>query len=199
MPWLTLLYNLDMQKTSLSTVLVGLVLATVGYPARAEAQSSKTIPDCVLEIAVRMRSGGKLDKGIHNLKLVCSEGECQLTTLSLNQCGTIGSGASAFYPRIETKTTVEGNLSVQRNGNTLQVIERGSDFGGVYTTTLLFGFAPGSGSGSVVTELTSFSGGFVKNSEILKQVITSEYEPLKGRNRILQLDCGVLLPGLPSK
>jgi len=44
-----------------------------------------------------------------------------------------------------------------------------------------------------------FNGGYVKNSTLLKKILTTEYIPLPKANQVISLDCGVLLPGVDKK
>ena len=52
-------------------------------------QSRQAVPDLTLRVGVRQKEDGKLDKGIHILTLQCRDGQCSLTSVSVNQ--TIGS------------------------------------------------------------------------------------------------------------
>ena len=166
-------------------------------PLSSAAQQSK-IPNAILEITVRQREGEKIEKGLHLIKLFCWDGNCSTTSLSLNQCGERGDGSQAFFPKIERTSTVEGNLEVWAENNVLVVRETGFDIGGDYVTTLRLGFeSPAPGSPAM--KVTSFTGGFVKNSSILQKVINVEYIPLRGTMQTVQLDCAVLLPGLAAE
>jgi hypothetical protein len=51
----------------------------------------------------------------------------------------------------------------------------------------------------IVNRLVGFSGGYVKNSFILKKIITTDYVPLPKANQVMKLDCGVLLPGIDKE
>ncbi len=55
------------------------------------------------------------------------------------------------------------------------------------------------GKDDIVDQLVGFSGGYVKNSALLKKVITTEYVPLPMANQIMKMDCDVLLPGIDKK
>ena len=103
-----------------------------------------------------------------------------------------------FYPKIERRSTVERNLRVTRQGNVLVVQEGGFDAGGEIGTTHRFGFEPARGDATFATRITSYSGGFVKNSQILQKVITVNYVPLKNPFQEVVLQCAALLPGLDS-
>jgi len=112
--------------------------------------------------------------------------------------GESGQGKPAFYPKIQRTSTEEKNLEVWPENNVLVVRETGFDIGGDYVTTLRIGFERPS-SREPASKVTSFTGGFVKNSSLLEKVLNVEYVPLQGGNQAVQLDCAVLLPGLATK
>jgi len=163
------------------------------------AQSN--IPNALLEITIRQSEGGKVERGLHMLQLSCWNGQCELTTLTLNQCWSPSDRKQGFFPKIVRVSTQDGNLQVTRQGNVLVVREVGVDVGGDYVTTLRFGFEPASKTDLEVRNLTSFSGGFVKNSAILKRVITVDYVALEGDGLFqpVELDCAVMLPTLTKR
>jgi hypothetical protein len=187
MKWLTLL-----------ALVAGFTMAAATVQQTTVLMAQQRIPDVVLEVTVQQREDGKLDRGLHVLKLVCFDSRCSLTTVSLNQCHQSGEGKPAFAPVVERSSTSEGNLSVTREGRTLVVRESGADLGGDYVNNFRFEYALPA-SGLAATKLVSFSGGFVKNSVLLKKVITIEYVPLPRPFQVVALDCGVLLPGLQTK
>ena len=156
------------------------------------------IPFAYLRVAVQQKTEGKLEKGFHVLELVCSEGQCSLSTVSLNQCVQSGSGKRAFYPKVQHSTTWMGNLKVRNEGNSIVVQEIGSDMFGDYVNNLRFDYQM-VGKGEIANRLVGFSGGYVKNSALLKKVITTEYVPLPKDNQVVKLDCDVLLPGIDKK
>lgn len=61
---------------------------------------------------------------------------------------------------------------------------------------MIFRFHPVA-KGEVATTLKGFSGAFVKNSVILNRVLTVEYVPLPKEYQVVNLDCGIRLPGAP--
>ena len=75
------------------------------------------------------------------------------------------------------------------------VQETGSDIGGEYTNNVRFDYAPPRESG-IASRLVGFSGGYVKNSVILRKTLTVQYVPLPNANQVVNLACGVLLPGV---
>lgn len=149
------------------------------------------IPHAKLKVAVQQRMDGKLDRSVHILELVCLDG-CFLTKVTLNSCIEFGS-ETYFTPVVERSSTREGNLKVRAVRSTLIVEETGSDLGGTYTNNFRFGYRRGSAE---AYELTSFSGGFVKNSWIAGKILTVEFVPLPKPWQVLKLDCGLGLPGV---
>jgi hypothetical protein len=114
----------DVAFVYLATLLLSSELLAAGLRA----------PNASLEVTVRQKEEGKLDKGLHLFHLLCWDGECSLTALSLNQCGPAGSGKPAFYPKIERTSTREGNLKVSHLGNLLHVQGTNVDIGGISTS-----------------------------------------------------------------
>lgn len=165
--------------------------------ASSFSQSVSAIPNASMSVTVQQKEGGRLDKGYHVLELGCWNGECTLTSISLNQCGPSGSGVPAFYPKVQRTSTREDNLKVSKQGNVLIVRETGSDIGGDYVNNFRFEYQPVP-KDKTILRLVGFTGGFVKNSNILKRVITVDYIPLQGAYLVKSLDCGVLVPGVDS-
>ena len=166
-------------------------------PLKSAMQGSR-VPNAILEVTIQQKEGQQVDKGLHLLQLFCWDGDCSLTSLSLNQCGESGDGTRAFYPKIVRTSTREGNLAVTASADVLVIKETNDDIGGDSVTTLRIGFERPA-AGRPATKITSFSGGFVKNSTLLKKVITVEYLPLKGAMSAVRLDCAALLPGVPVR
>lgn len=166
--------------------------------AQVIAAPVDSIPNAHLSVTVQQKEDGKIDKGFHILELSCWDGNCSLSSVSLNQCGESGLGKKAFYPKVQYSATWMGNLKVRNVGNSLVVQETGSDIGGDYVNNLRFDYEP-VGKDKIVNRLIGFSGGFVKNSAILKKALTIEYVPLTKANQVMKLDCDVLLPGIDKE
>jgi hypothetical protein len=181
-----------MKKTALYFLSLMLLITPVA------ASSSDSIPNANLRVTVQQREDGKINKGFHVLELSCWDGACSLSSVSLNQCGESGSGKQAFYPKVQYSSTSIGNLKARNEGNSIVVQETGSDIFGDYVNNLRFDYEP-AGKDKLVNRLTGFSGGYVKNSAILKKVLTTDYVPLPKANQVMKLDCGVLLPGVDKK
>ena len=96
---------------------------------------------------------------------------------------------------VERSSTIEGNLKVTKERDTLVVVDTGFDIGGDYVTTQRFKYEKPR-DGGIVTKLIGYSGGFVKNSNIAQQVLTIEYVPLIGTYKEITLDCPLGLPGV---
>ena len=109
-----------------------------------------------------------------------------------------GSGEKAFYPKVQHSTTWMGNLKVRNKGNSLVVEETGSDIAGDYVVNLRFDYKPVE-KDKIVYRLIGFSGGYVKNSVLLKKTLITDYVPLPKANQVMKLDCGVLLPGIDKE
>lgn len=162
------------------------------------ALSEDRIPNASLRVTVQQKEEGRITKGFHVLELSCFDGNCSLSSVSLNQCIETGSGRKAFYPGVQYSATWIGNLKVRSEGKSLVVQETGSDMFGDYVNNLRFDYEM-TGEGKIANRLVGFSGGYVKNSALLKKVLTTEYVPLLKANQVIKLDCDVLLPGVDKK
>jgi hypothetical protein len=174
-------------------ILLGLMLAT---PVIAAPPDS--IPNATLRVTVQQKEDGRINKGFHILELSCWDNQCSLSSVSLNQCMESGSGKKAFYPKVQYSATWMGNLKVKHEGKSLIVQETGSDLFGDYVNNLRFDYEP-VGKDKIVNRLMGFSGGYVKNSALLKKVLTTEYVPLPKADQVMKLDCDVLLPGVDKR
>jgi hypothetical protein len=103
-----------------------------------------------------------------------------------------------FYPKVEYSSTAIGNLKARNEGNAIVVQETGPDMIGEYMNNLRFEYEPPA-EDKPVTRLTGFSGGYVKSAPALNKVFTLDYVPLPKANQVMQLDCGVFLPGIEKK
>ena len=89
-------------------------------------------------------------------------------------------------------------MKVRNEGKSLVVQETGSDVFGDYVSNLRFDYEMAD-KGEIANRLVGFSGGYIKNSALLKKVLTTEYIPLPKANQVMKLDCDVLLPGVDKK
>lgn len=184
-----------MKKTALALYLL-LVLLPVTSPA---ASSADGIPDATLRVTVQQKAEGKIVKGFHVLELSCRDGNCSLSTVSINQCAETAFKKQAFYPKVQYASTLIGNLKVRNEGKSLVVQETGGDMFGNYAYDLRFDYEPLREDKVVVTRLTGFSGSYVKNSPAVNKVFKFDYVPLPKASQVMKLDCGVLLPGIDKK
>lgn len=181
-----------MKITALYLLLI-LLLATPVIAA-----PSDSIPNARLQVTVQQKEDGKINEGYHILELSCWDNQCSLSSVSLNQCGELGSGKKAFYPKVQYSATWMGNLKVRSAGKSLIVQVTGNDIFGDYVINLRFDYEP-VGKDKIIYRLVGFSGGYVKNSALLKKVLTIEYIPLPKASQVIKLDCDVLLPGIDKK
>lgn len=165
--------------------------------------ASEQIPNGGLEVAYRQLENGKLSESVHNLILACADGECELTTLTLNQCGDFYEGKS-FYPKIETSSTRAGNLIIRTIGiGAIEIEEKKSatfKYRFNYTTKTNPSLSKliGSRTDLYFNKLINFSGAAVKQSDILNKVISWELVPLKGESVIIKPACSIYLKGVPK-
>jgi len=174
------------------------LLLILPFTMPVTAQSAEDIPNANLRVTVQQKEDGKISKGFYVLQLSCWDGQCSLSSVSLNQCMEFGSGKQAFYPNVQYSATLTGYLQVRNEGNSLIVHESGSDSLGDYVNNLRFDYEP-AGKDKIVSRLTGFSGGCIKKSVLLKKVLTTEYVPLPKTYQVMKLDCDVLLPGVDKK
>ena len=182
----------------LITILVLIISETYGA-------DFKELPNGQLVVAYQQLSEGKLSESIHEISLLCVSGQCSMTTLTVNQCWDSPEGKS-FFPKIERTSTEEGNLIVIAiEQGVIEVEER---FSGAtfkyrfkYTTRADPSFSARVGiRGNLwFKDLIEFSGGMVKQSDILNKVISWECVPLKGA-WVSVKPCGKMrFRGLPDK
>lgn len=174
-----------------------LFLMAIMPVAQVTAAPVDSIPNTYLRVTVQQKEDEKIDKGFHILELSCWDGNCSLSSVSLNQCGESGSGKKSFYPKTQHSATWMGNLKVRKEGSSLIVQESGDQLGD-YVVNLRFDYEP-VGKDKIINRLIGFSGGFIKNSAITKEVLAIEYVPLTKAYQAMKLDCDVLLPGIDKK
>lgn len=162
-------------KPSRAKVVVGLILVLAAIGLQAQVRRA---PDGELAVAYRQRENGKLSQQVFQNWLECSAGECTLTTLTLGQCI-----AGAFYPKLQRWTTRDGSLSTDLVAP--GVLHAEFKEGGA-TFQLRFTFES---SGRRFGRLREFSGGVVKQSDVLNRVITWELVPLRVLDSTVKFDC----------
>jgi hypothetical protein len=182
-------------------VIVGSVLIDTGFSAVNEL-----LPNGALRVSYRQLQEGKLSESVHNAELLCLDGQCSLTTLTLNQCRLFDQHEKVFMPKIERTSTREGNLSViVIDKGTILAEENDSEATYKYRFTYKdrsepqFSKAVGIRTTLWFKELTGFSGGAIKQSPTLGKVISWELVPLKWVNNappIIEVACKILLNGV---
>jgi hypothetical protein len=174
-----------------------LIVAIILLPVEGGAQG-KNIPDAVLRVTVQQKENGKLNSDVHFQELRCLSGACSLTTVTLNSCRPSPVSTGSASPLVIARaSTTDGTLTVSREGNTLVVVETGSDIGGSYVTTQRFTYERPA-DGNIIRRLTDYSGGFVKNSALAQQVLTVEFVAFRGAYKETRLDCVLALPGVDA-
>jgi len=171
----------------------------------ADGADFTELPNGNLVVAYQQLSEGKLSESIHEISLLCASGRCSMTTLTVNQCWDAPEGKS-FFPKIERTSTDEGNLIVIAiEQGVIEVEERYSastlKYRFKYTTRADPSFSARFGirGNSWFKDLIEFSGAVVKQSDILKKVISWECVPLKGA-WVHVKPCGkMVLRGMPDK
>jgi hypothetical protein len=157
-----------------------------------------SIPDGELSIAYRQLQNGQLSQAVFQDHLRCFKGRCALVTLTLNQCF-----GDKFFPKIQEWSTDgkgwDGGLLLRLVAPDVILAEhiiQGARFQKRFTFTLTK--LPTTGE-PWFGDVKNFSGGVVKDSDILDKVITWELVPLKfHESDAVKLDCpSVLLDGLP--
>jgi hypothetical protein len=176
---------------------VGLLLFLA---ATARAQ---TPPNGVLEVGYRQLQDGKLSDSVHLLTLQCWDGQCSLTTVSVNQCSPTSAGRG-FYPKPERTSTFEGNLSVVETTPGSLIAEEKHP-----ATVFKYRFAYETRSNPDLSQqlglktikyivgLTGFSGSAIKDSAILGKVISWELVPLRGAVALVEPKCKIAVFGVP--
>jgi hypothetical protein len=151
-------------------------------------------PNGSLTVAYRQLTEGELSEGVHHISLSCSDGQCSITTLSLNQC--VG---EVFYPQVGRTSTEEGTLWLKETANgELSAEEKysGATFKYRFTYKVRQGPELSNMTRTKQTrwfgDLTGFSGAVVKDSSILGKLI-----PLKGRFPRVKAACPMMLDGVP--
>lgn len=175
-----------------------LVAATLLALSSIAATGTAQIPDASFEVAVRQRENGNLSQGFHIFQLVCWSQQCSVSSISFDRCAALGSSKPTSMVKVERWSTAEGNLQVTPIPGALQAKIGQMDIGGESTITLRFGYSAKK-SDILLSKLMSFSGGFVKNSELLKRVITVEYVPFVGAYSEVDVGCPLLVPGVEKK
>jgi hypothetical protein len=162
-----------------------LLLLTVVF---TDSPRTQTVPfPSRLNIGWRQFEDGKASEAVFQTALECSfDGRCTLTTVTLNQC-ILG----AFYPKIQHWSTNDGGLSVQLIDSST-VTAKFSEGDAVFQLRYSF-----ERSRSGLASVTTFTGGAVKQSSVLGEIITWKLVPLRHTETVI-LDCPAALDGIPK-
>ncbi|HAK87587.1 MAG TPA: hypothetical protein DHV16_09275 [Nitrospiraceae bacterium] len=155
------------------------------------------MPDGLLEVAYRQLTDGKLSDSIHNIVLICFDGNCEMTTLTLNQCYDFSDG-EAFYPVIQRSTTRDKNMTVNILEPGVMEVEERDVLGATFKYRFIYTAGIGSNKKLRFNKLIGFSGAVVKQSDALNKVLSWELVPLKGQSINVKLKCAVNLKGVPN-
>jgi hypothetical protein len=156
-------------------------------------QAAGAIPDVSFRVAYRQLSNGELSESVHQVQILCSQGSCTLTTLTLNQCWQLPEGEPAMVPRIERASTDEQTLTVTARDGVLTAEEKTPE------TILTYRFEYDRKEKNLMfTKLTGFSGVVVKDSDVLKKIVSWEMVPLKGQAPRIKAACEIMLDGIPE-
>ena len=158
--------------------------------AALRSRQADPMPIGELSIAYQQKENGKLGEAVHILTFSCADlgqGLCSTTTLTLNQC--IG---GAFYPKVEVDSEVDGSLTVERvmlNELVLRFDDGAQIRMSYRTTDTAFGIG--------FDAVAAFSGAVVKDSFILRKVISWELVPFTVKNQLFKnFNCPATLPFL---
>ena len=109
-----------------------------------------------------------------------------------------------FYPKVERTSTEERNLSItEPSSGVLLAEEQHAETTFKYRFTYKLRTNPELSRLTRLQgtrwfgDLTGFSGAVVKDSSILKKVVSWDLVPLKGRSPIIEATCKILLDGVP--
>lgn len=179
-----------------SFCVAALVVLLTPISGASLAQNQRGIPNLELRVAARPKEDGKLGQFIHEFRLSCLHGSCEMTVITLNQCSKNGLTGKLDAPVI-VQTYASNRLRISPVGAKAVAVEfMSSDLGGDAAVQVRFGFDTDSAASGVFRRVTSFSGGFSKYSAILGRTTTVEFVPLTGSWNSVGLDCAVLLPGV---
>lgn len=168
---------------------LGVLIAAIGGPSHAQEKLPSEVAFSV-DWTVQQKEDGKVSQGYHINQLTCAEGECELLTVTLNQCFGKGKDAS-FFPKVQRSSTLDGDLRVTRTAQGTLLLEQhlqGAQV--VHRLTLALNEILGT------LRVSDYSGGFTKDSAILKKIITIEYVPLRGSSVTRPMNCAAMLPAI---
>lgn len=158
--------------------------------AKPSVPAEQGVPDLSLSVATRRHEDGRVGKWIHEFRLRCEAGRCELMVLTLNQCAEGTAGAPIV---VQTYRQDVGELRVSRRDSDTLNVEFDHLAG---TSRLKVGFELAPVGAYLRGKVTSFSGGYIDRSHRSGRINFVEYVPLVGRYNNVSLDCQVELPGI---
>ena len=170
---------------------IAVLCPLLSLPITVEASAP---PDFLkVEIGVQLKEDGRLTDELHHLRLSCFEGECEISTLVLNRCSELPDW-NVQTPFFFVEKSSDRNASFNVKGNVIDISVVSTGFGGKTITTYRFELSH-MPNGSKVTK---FSGGYLKDSNILNRLIKVEFMPLRGPYSKVEPACPFELPGVPG-
>ncbi len=166
-------------------------------------------PNGTLTIGYRQLLDDSLSKAVYYATLTCYDGDCTMTTVTLNQCLPTPFGKEeAFIPKVERSSTSDGNLSVRmRDDTTLIVTEKNGET--IYTYHYTFVYRDDKDLATLLKSkqtrffaekqaVQHFTGGAIKDSTALGKIISWELVPLKNPSKgvwpVIEPACKITLP-----
>ncbi len=167
----------------------------------AFAQDHAELTNLKLTVAARQKEEGKIAKTLHQFTLDCFQGRCSLEVISFNQC-QMNSFTGVEDSIIKVERWGDNELRVtpsESSSEAKSIVVELSPFvaGGRASIKLRFDYTRLEPKGA--SKITNFTGGYTKDSEILKRVVVVEYIPLRGQMSSIRLDCAILLNGIEKK
>ena len=144
------------------------------------ALSSSNYPPLSLDFTFRQVEEGKSSKMVYPTQFVCEKSGCLWVNVELNRC----SDTNSFYPKIETYSSQEGNLSVDSLGNDTVKVTLNNQIAFVlkFSCTIVKQL----GNRKLCNNVLDLKGSVTKHSPILEKIITTNYEQVRGE---IDLDC----------
>jgi hypothetical protein len=94
---------------------VVLLVSSILISQVSGAGQTAAIPSGSVSVAYRQLEQGELSESVHELTLSCWEGQCTLSTLTLNQCLPSSNGP-AFVPKVQRSSTADRTLMIRGEG-----------------------------------------------------------------------------------
>jgi hypothetical protein len=185
------------------------VLAVTCCLVATPAIADEGPPNGTLTIGYRQLLDGSLSKAVYYATLTCYDGDCTMTTVTLNQCLPTPFGTEeAFIPKVERSSTSDGNLSVRmRDDNRLIITETNGET--IYTYHFTFAYREDKDLATLLKSkqtrffaekqaVQHFTGGAIKDSTAMAKIISWELVALKNPGKgvwpVIEPACKIALP-----